>query len=41
VNDLVQKLDGGFLFELEAIANRVAGVNQQAYTQWQIRLAAE
>src|SRR5262249_20845040 len=41
VNDLVQKLDGGFLFELEAIANRVAGINQQAYTKRQIRFAAE
>src|SRR5215469_6697554 len=30
VDRLVEKLDGGFLLELEAVAHRVAGVDQQA-----------
>ena len=40
-DDLVQELDGRFLFELEAVTHRVAGINQQADAQRQVGLPAE
>ena len=36
MDGLIQKFDRGFLLELEAVAYRVAGVNQQADLQRQI-----
>jgi hypothetical protein len=41
VNDLVQKLNGRFLLELEAITNGIAGIHQQTHSQWQVSLTAE
>ena len=38
---LVQKLDCRFLLELEAVAHRTAGIDQQAHLQRQIRLGVE
>ena len=40
-NGLVQKLDGRFLFELEAVAHGVAGVDEQADLQRQIGFGVE
>src|SRR3984957_6123481 len=36
---LVQKLDGRFLFELESVAHRVAGVDKQSHLQGQVRFS--
>ena len=38
---LVQKLDRRFLFELETLAHRLAGVYQQSHLQGKIRLTIE
>src|SRR6185437_753245 len=41
LEDLKEKLDGGLLFELEAGADRCAGVNDNADTEGQVDLLAE
>src|ERR1035441_2440095 len=40
-DDLVQELDGCFLLELEAIAHRIAGVDEQSHAQRQVSLPAK
>src|SRR5439155_534535 len=40
-DDLVQKLDSGLLLELKAVANGVAGIDEQANPQREVGLAAE
>ena len=40
-DDLVQELDGRFLLELEAVAHRVAGVDEQSDAQRQVGFLAE
>src|SRR5664279_1923293 len=40
-DDLVEELDRGILLELEAVANRVAGIDQQPHAQRQVGFAAE
>ena len=40
-HDLVQKLDCGFLLELETVADRVAGVDQQSHPQRKVGLAVK
>ena len=40
-DNLVQELDRSFLLELEAVAHRVAGINEQADAERQIGLPAE
>jgi len=38
---LIEKFNGGFLLELKAVANRVAGINEQADLQGQISFGVE
>src|SRR5579884_996079 len=40
-DDLVKKLDCGILLKEKTVADGVAGVNQQAYAQWQISFCGE
>ena len=40
-NRLVQKLNGGFLFELEPVAHGIAGVDEQADLQRQVGFGVE
>ena len=39
--DAVEKIDGGFLLELDAVADAVGSVQKHADAQWQIGLLAE